>query len=200
MAELSLGDELALTSAISSDEFLGSQGPGQVVRNADPLQAPRWYAVSVCPRREKVVTAHLEKRGLTCFLPVYRSVRRWKDRRKELDMVLFPGYVFVNLNLRDRMCVLQAPGTLRFVTFGGHPVPVQDSELRPLALSMTAGLRAEPHPYLRQGRRVRVVRGPLANTEGILVRRKERFRLVLSVDLIMRSVMLEVDESEVESC
>jgi transcription termination/antitermination protein NusG len=190
---------LALTTTItpgyesSLRESAGYAGVGTI-------QEQRWYAVSVCPRHEKVVTAHLEKRGVTCFLPVYRSVRCWKDRRKELDMVLFPGYVFVNLDLRNRLCVLQVPGASRFVTFQGHPVPVQDSELRPLALALTAGLRAEPHPYLRRGRRVRVVRGPLADTEGILVRRKERFRLVLSVDLIMRSVMLEVDESDVEPC
>jgi transcription antitermination factor NusG len=115
-------------------------------------------------------------------------------------MVLFPGYIFVRLDLRNRIRVLQAPGAVRFVTFQGHPAPVQDSQLQALASGLTAGLRAEPHPYLRRGRRVRVVRGLLANTEGILVRRKERFRLVLSVDLIMRSVMLEVDESEVEAC
>jgi transcription antitermination factor NusG len=184
---------MALTGTMSSFESAFWADPG-------PLPEQHWYAVSVCPRHEKVVTAHLENRGLTCFLPVYRSVRCWKDRRKELDMVLFPGYVFVNLDLCNRLCVLQAPGAVRFVTFQGHPVPVQASELRPLALGLTAGLRAEPHPYLRQGRRVRVVRGPLADTEGILVRRKERFRLVLSVDLIMRSVMLEVDESDVEPC
>jgi transcription antitermination factor NusG len=200
LAELSLGDGLALTATTSSYESLFRESAGCVALGAIPFPERRWYALSVCPRHEKVAAAHLEMRGVTCFLPVYRSVRLWKDRRKELDMVLFPGYVFVNLDLRNRLCVLQAPGALRFVTFQGHPVPVQDSELRPLALGLTAGLRAEPHPYLRRGRRVRVVRGPLANTEGILVRRKERFRLVLSVELIMRSVMLEVDESEVEPC
>jgi transcription antitermination factor NusG len=137
---------------------------------------------------------------MNCFLPVYRSVRKWKDRCKELDLALFPGYVFVNLDLRHRLTVLQARGVIRFVTFQGHPAPVQDSELQSLALGLKSGIRVEPHPYLRRGRRVRVARGPLVNTEGILVRRKERFRLVLSVDLIMQSVMLEVDESEVEPC
>jgi transcription antitermination factor NusG len=200
MAELSLGGRLALTSTFSNGESSLRKDTADAVLGPIPLQEANWYALSVFPRHEKVVATHLENCGLTCFLPVYRSVRCWKDRRKELDMVLFPGYVFVNLNLHDRLSVLQAPGALRFVTFQGHPVSVQDSELRPLALGLTAGLRAEPHPYLRRGRRVRVVRGPLATTEGILVRRKERFRLVLSVDLIMRSVMLEVDESEVEPC
>ena len=164
------------------------------------VPARNWYAVSVCPRHEKVVTHHLETSGLPCLLPVYRSVRRWKDRRKELDMVLFPGYVFVNLDLRHRLNVLKAPGVQRFVTFQGNPAPVQNSELQPFVIGFASGLRVEPHPYLRRGRRVRVVRGPLAGTEGILIRRKDRYRLVLSVDLIMRSVTVEVDEAEIEPC
>lgn len=159
---------------------------------------PHWYAIVVGPRHEKSVSLHLKMRGLTHFLPVYRSVRRWKDRRKELDMVLFPGYVFVNLDLRNRLQVLNAPGVLRFVTFQGHPAPVNDSELQSLASGLALSSKTEPHPYLHRGRRVRVVRGPLASLEGILVRRKEHFRLVLSIELIMRSVMVDVDEADVE--
>ena len=113
-------------------------------------------------------------------------------------MALFPGYVFVNLNARDRLGVLRAPGVLRFVTFQGQPAAVPESEIRALESSLSAGLRPQPHPYLRQGKRVRVKSGPLMDTEGIMVRRKEGFRLVLSVDLVMRSVMLEVDEGDVE--
>lgn len=106
--------------------------------------------------------------------------------------------MFVNLDLRNRLRVLDTPGVLRFVTFQGHPAPVTDSEIEVLSSSLGRGAKAEPHPYLQRGRRVRVVRGPLAGTEGILVRRKERFRLVLSIDLIMRSVMVDVDEADVQ--
>ena len=113
-------------------------------------------------------------------------------------MALFPGYVFVNLNARDRLGVLRAPGVLRFVTFQGQPAAVPESEIRALESSLSAGLRPQPHPYLRQGKKVRVKSGPLMDAEGIMVRRKEGFRLVLSVDLVMRSVMLEVDEGDVE--
>jgi len=158
----------------------------------------RWYAVTVRPRHEKAVTRHLEHKGLNYFLPVYRSVRRWKDRRKELDMALFPGYVFVNLNLRDRMGVLQAPGVLQFVTFQGQPAAVPDPEIRALESGLTAGLRPQPHPYLREGKKVRVKSGPLADAQGIMIRRKDGFRLVLSIDLLMRSVLLDVDEADVE--
>ncbi len=173
--------------------------PGGTFGRAEkPSPVEQWYAVSVRPRHEKVVTRHLEHQGLNYFLPVYRSVRRWKDRRKELDMALFPGYVFVNLSLRDRLGVLRAPGVVQFVTFQGQPAAVPDSEIRALESSLSSGLRPRPHPYLRQGKKVRVKSGPLVDTEGIMIRRKEGFRLVLSIDLIGRSVMLDVDEADVE--
>lgn len=166
--------------------------------SAQHLSSEHWYVVTVRPRHEKTVTRHFEHRGLNYFLPVYRSKRRWKDRHKELDMALFPGYVFVNLNLRDRLGVLQSPGVSQFVTFQGQPAAVPDLEIRALESGLSAGLRAQPHPYLRQGKKVRVKSGPLVNAEGIMLRRKEGFRLVLSIDLLMRSVMLEVDEADVE--
>jgi transcription antitermination factor NusG len=157
-----------------------------------------WYAVTVRPRHEKTVGRHLQYRGLTSFLPLYRSVRRWKDRRRELDMALFPGYVFVNITASNRSAVLHAPGVVRFVTFQGQPAVVPIAEIRALEISMSAGYRPRPHPYLQQGKLVRVKNGPLTDTEGIIVRRKEGLRLVLSINLIMRSVMLEVDEADVE--
>jgi len=164
----------------------------------EPGTVERWYAVSVRPRHEKAVTRHLEHRGLNYYLPLYRSVRRWKDRRKELDMALFPGYVFVNIDAGSRPEVLRAPGVVRFVSFQGQPAVVPSSEIRALEIGISAGCQPRPHPYLREGKRVRVKSGPLTSTEGILVRRKEGLRLVLSIDLIMRSVMLEVDEADVE--
>jgi transcription antitermination factor NusG len=205
MAELYLGAKVVLNNSPSNSEVfehnrggepLGSASFGVEIEHDRPRE--RWYAASVRPRHEKLVTRHLERNGLNCFLPVYRSVRRWKDRRKELDMVLFPGYVFVNLGVRDRLSVLLAPGVLRFVTFQGQPATVPDEEIRALVAGLSTGLRAEPHPYLRRGKKVRVKSGPLACTEGIMIRRKDGFRLVLSIELIMRSVMLEVDEADVE--
>jgi transcription antitermination factor NusG len=188
-----------LANTLSNHEVLGSGIPGEALLSAESLlPSVQWYAVSVRPRHEKVVTRHLEHQGLNHFLPVYRSVRRWKDRRKELDMALFPGYVFVNLNLRDRLRVLRAPGAVQFVTFQGQPAVIPDSEIRALESSLSAGLRLQPHPYLHQGARVRLKSGPLVGAEGIMIRRKERFRLVLSIDLIMRSVVFEVDEADVE--
>ena len=160
----------------------------------------RWYAAYTCVRHEKRVAEQLQEREIQCFLPVYHSVRRWKDRRKELDLPLFPGYVFVNIELRDRLRVLQLPGVVNFVSFGGQPAPLCDTEIEALSNGLAHGIHAEPHPYLKEGRRVRVRCGPLSGLRGILVRKKDNFRLVLSIDLIMRSICVEVDESDVEPC
>lgn len=157
-----------------------------------------WYAAYVCTRHEKQVARQLEERQVNCFLPLYRAVRRWKDRRKELDFVLFPGYVFVQLDLRDRLKVLQLPGVVRFVSFDGQPAALPETDIEILRDGLRKGIHAQPHPYLKIGRQVRVKHGPLAGAEGILVRRKEKFRVVLSIDAILRSVAVEVDEADVE--
>src|ERR1022692_2682243 len=159
-----------------------------------------WYALYTCPRHEKRVAEQIRQRRISCFLPLYRSVRRWKDRRKELELALFPGYVFVHITLQDRLRVLQLAGAVRFVSFNGHPVPLPDGEMESLMGALVSGVRVKPHPYLTIGRRVRIRYGPLARAQGILVRRKDKFRVVLSLDLLMRSVGVEVDESDIEPC
>ena len=157
-----------------------------------------WYAACTSPRHEKRVAQQMEGYRIQHFLPLYQSVRRWKDRRKEIELPLFPGYIFVHVALRDRLQVLRLPGVLQFVAFGGKPALLPAAEIESLRDGLTRGLRAEPHPYLKLGRRVRVHSGPMSGVEGILVRRKEKFRVVLSIDLIQRSVAVEVDESEIE--
>ena len=159
-----------------------------------------WYALYTCPRHEKRVVQQIERHRISCFLPLYRSVRRWKDRRKELELALFPGYVFVRIALEDRLRVLQLASVVRFVSFNGRPLPLPQGEMDTLMNGLRSGVRAEPHPYLTVGRRVSVKHGPLAGSQGILVRRKDKFRVVLSLELIMRSVAVEVDEADVEPC
>jgi len=126
-------------------------------------------------------------------------MRRWKDRRKEIDQVLFPGYVFVQMTLEDKLKVLQLPGVVRLVTSKGRPVPVSADEIEMLRDRLSRGAKLEPHPYLRTGRRVRVRRGPLEGLEGVIVRRKESCRFVFSLDLIQRSVAVEIDEADLEA-
>ena len=157
-----------------------------------------WYALYTCPRHEKCVARQIEERNISCFLPLYRSVRRWKDRRKELELALFPGYVFVRLALQDRFRVLQLPSAVRLVSFSGQPAVLPEAEIEGLRERLARGGSVEPHPYLRVGRRVRVCGGPMQGLEGIIVRRKDRCRVVFSLDLIMRSMAVEVDESDVE--
>jgi transcription antitermination factor NusG len=157
-----------------------------------------WYALYTCPRHEKCVAQQIEQRSISCFLPLYRSVRRWKDRRKELELALFPGYVFVQLALQDRFRVLQLPSAVRLVSFNGQPAALPDSEIETLRQRLSRGACVEPYPYLRVGRRVRVCRGPMQGLEGIIVRRKDRCRVVFSLDLINRSIAVEVADGDVE--
>ena len=157
-----------------------------------------WYAAYTHARHEKRVAQQLQERGIEHFLPVYRSVRLWKDRRKELEMVLFPGYVFARIGLAEKLRVLQLPGVVRFVSFNGQPTALPGEDLQALRNALQQGMRAEHHPFLTVGRRVRVMRGPLTGARGILVRQKTNCRIVISIDAIMRSVAVEIDESDVE--
>src|SRR5579885_650192 len=100
-----------------------------------------WYAAYTCSRHEKRVAQQLEERGISHFLPLYRSVRRWKDRRKELELVLFPGYVFVHIDLKDRLRILQLPSVVRFVSFNGQPAALQDNEIELLSKGLASGVR-----------------------------------------------------------
>jgi transcription antitermination factor NusG len=162
------------------------------------MLTPHWYVVHTSANHEKRVSEQFLLRGVEYFLPQYESVRRWKDRRMKLQMPLFPGYVFVHLALRDRLQVLQVPGVARLVGFNGQPAALPDREIEVLRTSISAHLRAEPHPYLTVGRRVRIKRGALEGVEGILVRKKNSCRVVLSMDVILRSAAVEVEASDIE--
>jgi transcription termination/antitermination protein NusG len=162
------------------------------------LEQPHWYALYTRSRCEKQIAALLKLRDVECFLPLYSSVRRWKDRRVELQLPLFPSYVFVNLPSRRRLDALNVPGAVRFVAVGGRPAVLPESDLLRLRSGLDMGLGAQPHPYLKVGRRVRVRSGPLAGIEGILLHKKNQFRLIVSIDLIMRAVAVEIDAADVE--
>jgi len=158
----------------------------------------RWYAAYTSPRHEKWVAEQMQDRRIECFLPTYKSVRRWKDRRTQLDLPLFPGYVFVRIALKDRLAVLQLPGVVQFVAFQGRPAPLPEPEIEALRKG-ARNAALEPHPYLKVGRRVRVRHGAMAGIEGILIRKKESLRVVVAIDLIMHSVALEVDAADIET-
>ncbi len=163
-----------------------------------PYLWPHWYAVYTCANHERRVADQFAYRGVEHFLPQYESLRRWRDRKVRLQLPLFPGYVFVQLALRDRLRVLQVPGVVRLVGFDGHAVPLPEEEVARIRGILGQGFRAEPHPYLEVGRRVRVMRGPLEGMEGIIVRRKNGSRFVISFELIQRSMSVEVSGLELE--
>lgn len=160
---------------------------------------PHWYALYTCANHEKHVAAELRVRSVEHFLPLFSSVRRWKDRRVTLDLPLFPGYIFVSVALRDRLKVLQIPSVVRFVAFNGVPTALPNDEMEILQTGLSQQLAAEPHPFLTAGRRVRVRSGPLAGIHGILLRRRGKTRFVVSVELIMRSMAVDIDEADVEA-
>jgi transcription antitermination factor NusG len=158
---------------------------------------PRWYALCTRSNHEKCTAAQLGLRSIENFLPLYETVRRWKDRRKRVEFPLFPGYIFVRIPLQERMRVLLTPGVARLVGFDNRPAALPDEEIEALRSVLVRGLHSEPHPYLSVGRRVRIVRGALEGLEGVLIRKKGRVRLVLSIDLIRQSAMIEVDSADV---
>src|SRR5258708_7198592 len=159
---------------------------------------PRWYAAYTSANHEKRVALQLGQRSVEHFLPLYDSVRRWKDRRMKLQLPFFPGYVFVRLALRDRLQVLQVPGVAKLVGFNGLPSALPDSEIEAIQTCLARKACLEPHPYVQVGRRVRVKAGPLEGLEGIMVRKKNRVRFVISLDLIQRSAAVEVEATDLQ--
>jgi transcription termination/antitermination protein NusG len=157
-----------------------------------------WYTVQSCSRHEKRVTEQLQRKSIEAYLPIYEKLSRWKDRKKLLTLPLFPGYLFVRIALRDRLQILELPGVVRLVGFNGRPVALPDGEFEGLRSALALRLRVEPHPYLVVGRRVRIRGGAFEGFEGILLRKKGKYRVVLSVDLIMRSFVVDVDASDVD--
>ena len=141
----------------------------------------------------------MQLRQIRCALPLYRVVHRWRDRRKELDLPLFPSYIFVNLSLRERVRVLEIPGVVSFVASQGKPLAMPQHEIGPF-LSDAANQRIEPRPFLQVGREVRVHNGPFTGLEGTLIRKKEGLRLVVSIEMLMRSVAVEVSAEDIEPC
>jgi transcription antitermination factor NusG len=158
----------------------------------------QWFAAYTCANHEKRVAAELDVRDVERFLPLYSSVRRWKDRRVHLELPLFPGYVFVRLPLCERLRVLQIPSVVRLVGFAGLPVSLPDDEIELMRSGLSQSVGAEPHPFLTVGRRVRITAGPFAGLEGILKRKKSVWRVVVSLELIQRSVAVDVDVADVQ--
>lgn len=169
----------------------------EVVGLPAEYRSMRWYAAYTSANHEKRVAERLGVRGVEHFLPTFSSVRQWKDRRVALQMPLFPGYVFVRIALGDRLQVHEVPSVVRLVAFNGVATPLPEEDIEGLRRAMAEGVRVEPHPYLKVGRRVRVTAGPFVGFEGILKRCRGGLRVVLAIELIQRSVLVDVEVSSV---
>jgi transcription antitermination factor NusG len=154
-----------------------------------------WFALQVRSRREALVATQLKGQGYECFLPIYKSERRWSDRVKEIEQPLFPGYLFCRLALHNRGPLLMTPGVQQIVGVGRTPTPVEETEVESIRQALASGLPSQPWLYLQIGQRVRVNHGSINNLEGILINFKGSHRVVLSVSLLQRSVAMEVDLS-----
>ena len=156
-------------------------------------EAAPWYALYTRHQHEKAVVSSVMRRGIETFLPLYNSTSRWSDRVKTIQKALFPCYVFVRMEARDHSTVLQTPGVYFMVGTSVGPAPIPNGEIAAIARSLHNKILLEPWPFLTAGDRVRVKTGPMEGIEGILIRKKNGDRLVLSVGLLQRSVALEID-------
>lgn len=154
-----------------------------------------WFAVRVRSNHERAAATHLRSRGFEEFTPSYKMERQWSDRKKQLNHLLFPGYVFCRLNPDDRLPVLSIPGVVGLVGFGKGPTAIPEHEIENIRTMIGSGLLVTPWPFLQTGQSVLIERGPLAGVEGILQEIKKGFRLVVSIHLLQRSVSTEIDRN-----
>jgi transcription antitermination factor NusG len=154
-----------------------------------------WYALRVRTRYENIVGSHLHARGYEWLLPLCKCRRRWSDRLKEIELPLFPGYVFCRFNLMKRLPIVTIPGVVHVVGVGKIPVPIDEAEIAAIKTTVKSGLPSQPWPFLQIGQKVRIQDGPLCGVEGILLSFRGHQRLILSVTLLQRSVAVQINEA-----
>jgi transcription antitermination factor NusG len=158
-----------------------------------------WFAILARTGRERTATMLLENAGYECYLPVSKFVRRWSDRMKEVEVPLFPGYLFCRMNQHNRLPVLMTPGVIQIVGVGKTPIPVEEQEIAAIQRVGKSGLPTMPWPYLEVGHVVRIEEGPLDGLTGVVLKIKSGLKLVLSVSLLQRSVAVEIDRRWISS-
>jgi transcription antitermination factor NusG len=171
---------------------------GEFVVSKPGNPAP-WYAVYTKHQHEKVACDFLLRKGFEVFLPLYSATRRWKDRKKVVQLPVFPCYLFLQANLERKIDILRAPGVFNLVESGGRACEVPQSDIDGIRKIVQSSARTEPHAMLKSGEYVRVSQGPLAGLEGVLTRMKGNYRLVLSVEVLQKGIAVEVDLAMVEA-
>ena len=175
----------------------GSEYGGRDQNHPDLL--PEWYAVYTRCHQERVVKTQLDGRGVENFLPTYEKTSQWKDRKKLIQMPLFPGYLFVKILAMRRLEVLKAYGVVQIVGNSTGPMPIPEEQVASVRTFVEVGLKCDPHPYLKIGKKVRITEGPLEGLQGILVRKKNRSLFVISVEMIQRSVSVELEGCKISA-
>jgi transcription termination/antitermination protein NusG len=158
-----------------------------------------WYALWTRSRHEQVVREQLERKQIEVFLPTITKWSRWKDRKKQIDWPLFPGYCFARFDAQDSLPVRKCTGVVNIVSFEGEPAPIPEYELDGIRRLLDTKLAFDPVPLINEGSMVEVVHGPLKGVVGRLVQKKEKARLVLTVDLIGQAVSVEIDAADVRA-
>jgi transcription antitermination factor NusG len=164
----------------------------------EPVEDVHWFALWTRSRHEQVVREQLERKHVDVFLPTVTKWSRWKDRKKKIDWPLFPGYCFARFNPKDRLPIIKCMGVVSIISFEGEPAPIPDYEISGIRQLVESDLAFDPCPMIREGMMVEVVHGPLKGVVGRLMRKNEKARLVLSVDLIGQAVSVEVDAADVK--
>lgn len=158
-----------------------------------------WYAIYTRSRHEKVVAEELWQKKMEVFLPLRNIVSQWKDRRKEVQFPLFPGYLFVHVPIRQRrLDILKVPSVVRIIGFNNEPEPIPEEQIQAVKTLVFSELPYDPFPEIVVGDRVLVKRGPLRGLVGTLVEKKNRYKFVISVDLIQQAVACEISAADVE--
>lgn len=151
-----------------------------------------WFAMRVRTNYERTFSRALEFRGFSSFLPTYQKARAWSDRIKQIHQPLFPGYVFCHLNAQERVPALSAPGAMSFVGIGTCPAPIPEGEIESLK-TLINSFQVKPWPFLRLGQKVRIEKGPLSGVEGVIEAFRSGYRIVVSIELLQRSVAAELE-------
>jgi len=159
-----------------------------------------WYAVYTKPRHERKVNAHLVQEGITAFLPEIERWSRRRDRKKRIFYPIFPGYLFINIELNggSRLKVIKTRGVVRILGHKGVPTAIPEEQIEAIQKALDSRKAISSFPYLKTGQIVRVITGPLDGVEGIFVSEKGKGKLVISVDILQRAVSVEIEETDVE--
>ena len=154
-----------------------------------------WFAVRAKTTHEKRVATLFAQKGYEWFLPLYHARRRWSDRVKQVELPLFPGYVFCKFVMDERMSILTTPSVLGIAGIGPMPLPVEEREMDAIRRVVGTGMELTPEPFLEAGRRVRINGGSLEGLEGMIQSVRHRNRLILSITLLQRSIAVDIDSA-----